>query len=312
MGSLLAPVFHVLDADRSRQLVETAGRKLVATGIGVRTAMPPDFHTDSMRAFFHFAGNEAGDPYLYANGGVWPHNNAWYALALRAAGRADDAFQFFRETMTLDGIAHSPMGQPAMYEYRYSDPSSPEYGRIDKPSFLWGAGFTLFTAYRLVGIDENEWNICFSDQLPTSLDTASFSLDFSGEKLVVRTGGEGGLLFTADDAPVPSLVVPLELGSSSSWRLHTGALAAPQLETINAILRSADFDQGTAELRLVISSFPGHAVSASISAKTQPRTVKVDGRIVNDVAVQPGEGETVMIHLRFAASASTETLVVSF
>jgi len=313
MGSLLAPVFHVLDADRSRQLVETAGRKLVAPGVGVRTAMPPDFHTDSMRAFFQFAGNEAGDPYLYANGGVWPHNNAWYTLALRAAGRADDAFKFFRQTMTLDGIAQSPMGQPAMYEYRYSDNASPEYGRIDKPSFLWAAGFTLYTAYRLVGIDENEWNVCFSRPLPSSLDTVSCSVEFSGKKQVVRTGGEkGGVLFTADDVPVPSLVVPLALGSSSLWRLQSGASSSPRLETINAILRSADFPERTAELRLVISSFPGHAVSATISAKTQPRTVAVDGRPVEDMTVQPGEDGNVLIHLGFVASAPTETIVIRF
>ena len=94
MGSLLAPVFGILDSQRSKVLLATAERQLLAPGIGIRTAMPADFHTDSMRAWFHFADNEAGNPYLYANGGVWPHNNAWFALALQSAGRLDDAYRF--------------------------------------------------------------------------------------------------------------------------------------------------------------------------------------------------------------------------
>ena len=162
--------------------MSSAERELLAPDIGIRTAMPADFHTDSMRAWFHFVDNEAGDPYLYANGGVWPHNNAWYALALQSTGRLDDAYRFYRSTMTLDGIAKSPMGQPAFYEYRFSDQRSPAYGKIDKPSFLWAAGFTLLTGYRLLGLTESEWNIVFSRSFPTDIDTARCVFEYGGAK----------------------------------------------------------------------------------------------------------------------------------
>ena len=46
--------------------------------------------------------------------------------------------------MTLDGIINSPNGQPAMYEYRDSNFNNPkEYGKIDKPQFMWAAGLVL-------------------------------------------------------------------------------------------------------------------------------------------------------------------------
>jgi cellobiose phosphorylase len=313
MGSLLAPVFGLLSPVRSRQLVQTAERELLAPGIGLRTAMPPDFHTDSMRAFFQFAGNEAGDPYLYANGGVWSHNNAWYVLALRSVGRLDDAFRFFRATMTLDGIASSPMGQPAMYEYRYSDPASEEYGRIDKPSFLWAAGFSLFTAYRLIGIDDNEWNVSFSGTLPSGLDSIRCQFAFGEKKQITISGRQSGLRsFAADDVAVPSLVVPLDVRSTARWELRTGKLTTPYLERINAVLHSAHFDENARTLRLSIASFPGHHVSAMVIAAARPRAVIVDGRKVKDVEVHVRPGGTVSALLHFSGVASRQTVVVQF
>ena len=313
MGSLLAPVFHVLSTDQSQQLVQTAERELVAPGIGVRAVMPPDFHTDSVRAFFHFAGNEAGDPCLYFNGGVWHHNNAWYVLALRAIGRVNDAFGFFRPTMTLDGISRSPRGQPAMYEYRFSDPASPEYGRIDKPSYLWGAGFTLYAAYRLIGIDENEWNISFSEEFPKSLDSATCSLEFLGEKRIIRKErGNGALIFVADRDTIPSLVIPLDLASTSSWVLQRGHSTVPTLTKINAILQSARFKSKTRELKFLTSSFSGHTVSATVVAPTRPHAVTVDGKSTKEFRLHAAKDGRVEITLRFAGSNLKQSVILKF
>ncbi|HXX64544.1 MAG TPA: amylo-alpha-1,6-glucosidase, partial [Bacteroidota bacterium] len=113
MGSLLAVAYDLIPPARSAALMETARRVLLDRRLGVRTVMPTDFHLDSVRAYFHFPTNEAGDPFFYINGGVWPHANAWYAQALCACGRVEEARRFFISTMTLDGICSSPMGQPA-------------------------------------------------------------------------------------------------------------------------------------------------------------------------------------------------------
>jgi glycogen debranching enzyme len=313
MGSLLAPVFGLLDSARATQLVGTAGQHLMADGVGMRTVMPPDFHTDSMKSFFHFAGNEAGDPYLYANGGVWPHNNAWYTLALIATGRRDDAFRFFRTTMTLDGIARSPMGQPAFYEYRYSDPTSPGYGEIDKPSFLWAAGFTLLTGYRLLGMQENEWNVSFSGELPSAIDTGRCELEFGGRKEVTITGkGKGLSSFHADGREIPSLVVPLDIRETKRWTVCLGPPPQPYLERLNAQLRSATYDRKNRKLLLGVSSFAGHTVIAVVTATGRMRSASVDGKQIHTCTVGHSRTGGQTLKLQFAGTGSTQALVIRF
>ncbi len=310
MGSLLAPVFGVLDTARSAALVATAGRTLLAPGIGIRTAMPADFHTDSMRSWFHFADNEAGNPYLYANGGVWPHNNAWYALALCAVGRRDEAYRFYRSTMTLDGISQSPMGQPAFYEYRYSDATSPEYGKIDKPSFLWGAGFALFTGYRILGIEESPWNISFARSLPASLDSASCMLEFRGAKQVSFVKSASGI--TADRVSVPSRVVPLDFDAATSLRVGNVPPDRPTLLRIDALLHTIRYDRSRGALTFVVSSFEGHAVVAEVESRTPCQRVLVDGKPVVDVQQSRATSDRWMTTLRWAGTDASQRVVVEF
>ena len=219
MGSLLAAAYDLLSPDRTRRLLETANAQLMAPAIGVRTAMPPDFQTQESKAFYKFQGDEAGQPYLYINGGVWPHSNAWYALALVAAGKTDEALSFVKSTMTVEGIMRSPMGQPAMYEYRYTDPASKEYGRVDKPSFLWAGGFYLKTLYALAGVKENEWNISFSPAMPASIGACHFSLTFGSQKDVTKKSSLPTGVLSSSGVSVPSMVLPLDLARESAPKL---------------------------------------------------------------------------------------------
>jgi hypothetical protein len=313
MGSLLAPVFGLLDSAHAQQLVETAGRNLLAAGIGIRAVMPPDFHTDAMRSFFHFVDNEAGGPYLYINGGVWPHNNAWYVLALCATGHRDEAFRFYRTTMTLDGIVHSPMGQPAFYEYRSSDPASARYGEIDKPSFLWAAGFSILTGYRLLGIEDNEWNTAFAGSLPSAVDTGFCTLEFRGTK-VIRLSGKGvGLqAFIADGTLVPSLVMPLEISGTREWMVSYGSSETPYLSRINAVLHSAVLDRRARTLALIVSSFPGHRTLASIILPHKLNSIRIDGRRVGQYDLQPGPDGSRTLTVPFAGADFPQKLVITY
>ncbi len=158
IGSLLAAHYGLLSKERTDELVETAGKKLLDEKVGIYNVFPMDF--DKLGSYLKFVGNEAGDPFLYANGGIWPHGNAWYALALMADGKKDKAYSFIRNIMTIDGVMEGPNGQPAMYEVRdgnYNDPAA--YGTVDKPQFLWAAGWYLYSLYHLFAVQENEWNI---------------------------------------------------------------------------------------------------------------------------------------------------------
>jgi len=145
-GSLLAVHFNLLDKDKAVELTETASHYLLDEKIGIYNVYPMDFH--KLTGFWEFAGNEAGDQFKYINGGVWPHGNAWYALALYGTGKKNEAVEFIKKTMTTEGIINSPNGQPAMYEYRNSNKnSSLEYGKVDKPQFMWAAGWYLYCIY---------------------------------------------------------------------------------------------------------------------------------------------------------------------
>jgi hypothetical protein len=313
MGSLLAAAYGLLSPTNGRQLVESASRELVDPRIGVRNVFPVDFHTDTVRSFFKFVGNEAGDPYLYANGGVWPHNNAWYTLALQATDRADEALQFFKTTMTVDGVARSPKGQPAMFEYRFSDPASPEFGRIDKPSFLWAGGFYLYTLYNLLGVQDKEWNVSFSGSVPGSFNSVRFDLAF-GSKKSVTLQGKGNVLqgFIVDGIDVPSRVLPLNIAGSAHWNVILGKLKGPILEQLNAILYSARFNHADQKLVIELSSFDGHDVSAKVDVLREAKSVLLDGKQVPDVAVERQVDGTVSLLIHFHGLSNKQKLEISF
>jgi len=150
MGSLLAAHYKTINNDKIAEMVETAKENLLDSAIGVYTVYPMDFQ--NLGEYLRLVGNEAGDPHKYINGGVWPHSNAMYALALIAAGKREEAVSFIKQTMTIDGIINSPNGEPAMYEYRNSNKDNPEeYGKVDKPQFMWAAGWYLYCIYELYG-----------------------------------------------------------------------------------------------------------------------------------------------------------------
>ena len=313
MGSLLAPAFGVLPDDKARDLVATATKELVAPGIGVRVAMPADFHTKESIAFFKFAGDETGQPYYYINGGVWPHNNAWYALALKNIGRVDDAAQFVKTTMTLDGVARSPMGIPAMYEYRYSDPSSKEFGKIDKPSFLWAGGFFLYTLYQVFGVKENEWNVSFAGPLPSTSESANYSLAV-GKLKNVSVSGKGKHLQSCmiDGKAVPSLVLPLDTQEASTVDVKFGKPTTPYLESVNATLQSAGSDSKAKVLTFVLSSFSEHKTIATVVGPMAAKKVLIDGVVQSDVKTQTEVDGVKSIQIVFVGSGKRQTIKVLF
>ena len=299
-GSLLAPLYGAINKDRSVRLLNTANKELVDQRIGVRIVAPADFHTDSMISYFKLLGNEAGAPYAYANGGVWPHSTAWYILALQSCGKINEGVEFLKKTLTLDGIAQSPMGQPAMYEYRFADTSSPEFGKIDKPSFLWAGGFYLNVLYRLFGVTENEWNLSVSRPRPSNFDSSNFSLAFGLQKnIVIKGKGETLHSWTSNDKKVSSMVFPLDAVQSTRCEIDFGAARDPYLENINAILYSARYDEESHSLECVVSSFHGHAVTAKIVGVKKVKAVTVDGKPVKNV-------------LRSRNDDGSETMTVNF
>ena len=288
-GSLIASVYGLLDEAHGQKLVATAERQLVDQRIGTRIAVPVDFATDSVIRAFKFSGAEAGPPFSYANGGVWPHGNAWYALALKSVNKLKESYDFIQRTMTIDGIAQSPNGLPAMYEYRSSDQDSPEFGTIDKPSFLWAGGMYLQVLYRLLAIDENEWNIGIRDALPPQCDSVSCSFSFAGVKeLKVRRIPGGDCLLMVEGEAVPSRILPLDHRSKGSWGLTRNTSRTPVLVSATAIVHSVVYDHGNKQIRCDVSSFNGHRTRLVIESENLPGSILIDGTIAHG-SVAPSE-----------------------
>ncbi len=177
-GSLLAVYYDAID--QKRTLLHSAEQHFLDLRLGMRNAMPADFHHLIER--YGFNGNEAGAPWLYFNGAVWPQGNAWYILGLIADNRIDWAHQALVDYMTLKGIENSPNGQPSFYEYRNRNPLSDDYGKVDKPAFLWAAGWFLKSLYHLIGVCKNPWNLSFAPVLPQLLDDIEYDLYLNGRQ----------------------------------------------------------------------------------------------------------------------------------
>jgi hypothetical protein len=265
MGSLLASHFNLLDADRNLKLLITAKQNLLDEKIGLYTLYPMDLHL--LGDYMGFAGNEAGEPYYYANGGIWPHGNSWYALSLISNGLNSEAYQFIKRTMTLDGIINSPNGQPALYEYRISDKNNPaQYGKIDKPQFLWAGGWYFYTLYNLFGLRENEWNISFNPYLPEDLDSVKFKLTVENRLVDVEVIGEGENISSImyDEKQIPSLVIPNDVGNLNKIIINLGDADIPLISSTDALVANVYFDKQKNILEFDLHSFEGHKIDTKI------------------------------------------------
>lgn len=292
MGSLLAAVFDLIDDDKKQRMLQTAKRELLDPEVGLKTVAPTDFH--ELIEQYRFQGLEVGLPGRYINGGVWPHGNAWYAMALMAAGEPDDALAAVKKYYTLDGIAQSPGGQPALFEYRRTDKDSPAYGELDKTTFLWAGGWYLSLLYQLGGVRENEWNIRFDPNLPRGFEDASFDLMAAGFRTHVQWDGEGEYLnrIVVDGLPSYSAVV---VGPSSSIELTRGNPAAPYLEEATGIVEAVAYDTTTRRLDIDVRGSSRRMTTVQVLSPLSIADVFLNGESLTQAAVHStslGEGLT--------------------
>jgi hypothetical protein len=277
IGSLPAADFNLLSPERKTELVRTAEEKLLDKKLGIYTVYPMDFH--KLIEYLKFAGNEAGDPFLYINGGIWSQGNAFFALALKAAGRRQDAVDFVRRIMTLDGIMAGPNGQPAMYEYRNGNNKDPlVYGKVDKPQFMWAAGWYIYSLYNLFGIDENEWNVSFNPFLGKGQKTVSFSLNALGKLFNVTLSGKGNYIksIAYNGRNYPSALIPEDM-QEGKIAVTLGSPGAPYIERTDARLVSCSYKGKT--LIAELSAFPGHKNETRIISPLKPKSVLLNGKL---------------------------------
>ncbi|MDD5766505.1 MAG: hypothetical protein PHW79_09715 [Candidatus Marinimicrobia bacterium] len=277
IGSLLAAHYGLLDNDKQNRLVQTAKVKLLDEKVGIYNVFPMDFHL--LGDFYKFVGNEVGAEYYYANGGIWPQGNAWYAMALIANGEKQAAAEFIDETMSFNGILAGPNGQPAYYEVRNANKENPaEYGTVDKPNFLWAGAWYLNSLYQLYGVTENDWNITIDPFLTKGQKKCRFTLFVNGQQVMVDISGRGETikLIKYDGKAVNSAVFPDEMPAVKEVEFILGAPKEPYLKSTNAILRRCKFQDR--QLFVTLSGIVSQNNETVIISPTKPAGIILNGQ----------------------------------
>lgn len=279
-GSLLAAIFQTLPEEKSRQLIKTAEKELLDQQLGIRIAMPADFH--ELGGLYHFQGMEMGAPYIYINGGVWPQGNIWFGLALLNNGQPEQSLEVLKKYLTLEGILNSPSGQPSFYEYRNSDFNSEHYGQIDKPTFLWAGGLYLHYLYQLMGIRENSYNVALHSRIPAAFDDLKYPLFITGKFCQMEWKGRGNYFKEIfwDGQAVNSAVISQPVEKISLIR---GFPNQPYLAEINGNLEQVKYDPGNRQLKIQVSAWNGHSLEIVIVSPIPLTKVLINDQQVTDI-----------------------------
>ena len=311
-GSLIAPHFKLLDKERTNTLVNTAIYRLLDPKIGIYSIYPMDL--GKLKDFLELKDNEAGDPFYYANGGIWANANAWFALSLIADGRREEALNFIKKTMTLDGIINSPNGQPAMYEYRIGDFHNPKvYGKIDKPEFLWAAGWYIYDLYHLFGLDESTWNIVFNPYLSSNEQSCTFNEYANGHSIKVNIEGRGKYINSIkfDDKEMPTCIVPVSK-AVKNIKILLGKPDNPYLVSTNSILESCSYDKNARVMEMTLRGFKGHSNITEITTPFSPKKIIVGGMELKSNWVLRQEEGVYKVTIKFIHNKAAEKIEMQF
>ena len=312
MGSLIAPHFKLLNSERTDVLVNSALYHLFDPKLGVYNIFPMDL--ENLKDFLELKEGEAGKPFYYANGGIWVNSNAWFALSLIADNKKDEAFNFIKKTMTLDGIINSPNGQPAMYEYRISDYNNPNvYGKIDKPQFLWAGGWYIYSLYQLFGINENPWNITFTPYLIPNQKSCLFTINAYGKPLNVNITGSGKYINSIiyDGRKMPSAVIPYN-SKFDKAEIVLGTPSTPYIANTNSLLEKCNYDFQKKALNLYLKAFAGHKNITQIISPFQPKAVYIDDEKLNGNLNIKNENGEYLLDINFVHKSFDEKIKIEF
>jgi hypothetical protein len=279
-GSLVAAFFDLLDNDKTFRLLKTVKDTLLDENIGIRNAMPPDFQ--EWIQVYKFNGMEAGEPYFYFNGAVWPQGNIWYALALLSNNQVDEAKNVIKKYLSLNGIRNSPNGQPSFYETRISNSESPRYGEIDKPTFLWAGGWYLHTLYQLAGLRENSWNIFFHPSLPQGFENAEYDFTLFGKLCRTRWRGQGNYFHQIEiDGQIQYSAVITS--PATRINLERGKPETPYLAEANCTINNVIFQALGKKFSVEFSGIVDQIVSLVVISPTPLQKSELNGSDFFDV-----------------------------
>ena len=308
-GSLLAAIYKILSDKKSDQLINTAERELLDQQLGIRIAMPADFH--ELGSLYHFQGMEMGAPYIYINGGIWPQGNIWYGLALLNNGQPDRSLEILKKYLTLAGIRNSPLGQPSFYEYRNADIHSQSYGQIDKPTFLWAGGLYLHYLYQLMGIQQSAFNLALNSDIPETFDNLKYQVFILGRSCQFEWKGKGKYFseISWDGRAVNSAVIFQPVDKISVVR---GIPDQPYLAQINGILKQAIYDPAIQQLRIHATAWSGHSLEIEIVSPIQLKKVLLNNQQWTDVHLLSSNEQVFEYQIHIKLTTKVNQIICQF
>lgn len=312
-GSLLAAHFNLLDNEKKYELVKSAGEILLDEKVGIYNVYPMDFH--ELREYLNFSGNEAGDQFYYFNGGIWPQGNAWYALSLIADNQKNEAANFIKNVMTIDGLMKLPKGQPAMYEVRNGNFNNPEiYGTVDKPQFMWAAAWYLYCLYNLHGISENSWNVSLNPYLYDNQKLCEMTLTLNGRKVNYKIEGNGKYIESIflGEKKSSSAVIPDGDGGYNEINVKLGIPSRPYLIYTDARLIRCDYDDKQNEMSIETKTFAGHKNSTKIISPMKPLNLFINDKQMTQQTEVISKDGIWEITINFTHETGSERLKVKF
>jgi hypothetical protein len=178
---------------------------------------------------------------------------------------------------------------------------------------MWSAGFCIGTAYLMAGFEDNIWNVTVGDAAPEALQSVRAVYWFGGRKTIDRRG-KGSMVtrLTVDGREIPSRILPLDAASATAIAVEMGPIRYPFVDSLNAVLHSASLDPQGRTMNLTLSSFAGHQTAVRIFTPRLARSVALNGRSWPGWEVTSTPLGTLIITVRYAASAGTDSIQVKF
>jgi hypothetical protein len=199
-----------------------------------------------------------------------------------------------------------------MFEYRISDPASPRYGEIDKPTFLWAGGWYLYTLYELCGVRENALNISLCPNLPQDLADLEYDLAAGGKLCRISWKGTGDYFrsIEIDGRKSHSAVL---IAPVSEIALERGIPDEPYLAASDCIVRNVSYSQDSEEtLTVLLSGLKDQTGSVKIVCPGLPRKILLNGSPASEEMVVKDEREAYTIKCSFSLQATETTIEFIF
>ena len=274
-GSLLAAAFDLLDAAKRDTLIETARRELLDENVGVRNAMPMDYHL--LTDVYHFQEGEVGHAgRVHERRRLAARQRVVRARADRRRARWTTRATLWSATSAWPESTDSPNGQPAFYEYRNADAYVARLRRYRQADVPVGGRLVPARALPTGGRARDAVESLAQPRPAEGFETVAYDLAVAGGQSRVSWSGTGdGVSTHRGGRRRDALGRPDR--AASRIELERGVPTGPYLANASCLIDGVERGpDGSSTVR--VRGVVGQRVSLDVVAPTFLPSVRVNGR----------------------------------